>query len=65
MIGGSSLLLLGVIHRPTADVDVVGFASAFGYTKAVALPAFLAEAVADVGDALGLGQKWFNSGWAR
>lgn len=61
MIGGSSLLLLGVINRPTADVDVVGFAGAFGYTQAVVLPTFLAEAVADVGDALGLGQKWFNS----
>ena len=62
VIGGSSLLLLGFIDRPTADVDVVGFLGADGYSKAGALPAFLAEAVTDVGDALGLGPRWLNVG---
>jgi hypothetical protein len=62
VIGGGGLLLLGVIQRPTADVDVVGFASPLGYVKADGLPAFLAEAVREVGDALGLGAAWFNSG---
>ena len=62
VIGGSSLLLLGFIDRPTADVDVVGFPGADGYSKAGALPAFLAEAVTDVGDALGLGPRWLNVG---
>ena len=27
IVGGGSLLLLGVVERPTADVDVVGFDS--------------------------------------
>lgn len=62
VVGGGSLLLLGIVDRPTADVDVVGFSSPAGYTKAETLPEFLALAVREVGDALGLGQAWFNSG---
>lgn len=62
VIGGSSLLLLGFVERPTADVDVVGFAVPGGYSKADALPGYLAQAVAEVGEALGLGPKWLNVG---
>lgn len=62
VVGGGSLLLLGVVERPTADVDIVGFSSPTGYAKAEALPEFLALAVREVGDALGLGEAWFNSG---
>lgn len=62
MVGGGSLLLLGVVERPTADVDIVGFSSPLGYYKADVLPAFLTTAVREVGDALGLGDAWFNSG---
>jgi hypothetical protein len=62
IVGGTSLLMLGVVERPTADVDVVGLAADFGYRKAEHLPAFLATAVEDVGDTLGLGPKWLNSG---
>lgn len=62
VIGGGSLLLLGVIERPTADIDVVGYPAAVGYVKADVLPDFLLTAVRDVGDALGLGPTWFNSG---
>lgn len=62
VVGGGSLLLLGIVDRPTADVDVVGFSSPAGHTKTDALPEFLALAVREVGDALGLGQAWFNSG---
>lgn len=62
VIGGSSLLLLGFVERPTADVDVVGFAEPGGYRKAESLPAFLAEAVGDVGGALALGPSWLNVG---
>lgn len=62
VIGGSSLLLLGFVERPTADVDVVGFAGPTGYAKADALPEFLAAAVAEVGAALGLGTSWLNTG---
>ncbi len=62
VVGGGSLLLLGVVERPTADVDVVGFSSPAGYTKADPLPGFFVLAVREVGDALGLGEGWFNSG---
>ena len=62
VIGGGSLLLLGVIERPTADIDVVGYPSAAGYIKVDAFPDFLLSAVRDVGGALGLGPAWFNCG---
>ena len=62
VIGGGSLLLLGVIDRPTADVDVVGVSSAHGYVAADHLPQFLTDAVREVGEALGLGPSWLNSG---
>lgn len=61
VIGGGSLLLLGVTERPTADIDVVGYPSSVGYVKADVLPDFLLSTVRDVGDALGLGPTWFNS----
>lgn len=62
VVGGGSLLLLGVVERPTADVDIVGFSSPTGYAKADVLPPFLTTAVQEVGDALGLGDAWFNGG---
>lgn len=62
MIGGGSLLLLGVIERPTADVDIVGVVSPFGYIAADVLPEFLVDAVREVGHALGLDARWLNGG---
>jgi len=62
VIGGGSLLLLGYVERPTADVDVVGFAGPDGYCKAESLPEFLAGATEDVGRALALGPGWLNVG---
>lgn len=62
VVGGGSLLLLGLVQRPTADIDVVGFSGPAGYTKAELLPDFLAAAVRDVGDALGLADTWLNTG---
>ncbi|MBK5222029.1 MAG: hypothetical protein JJE52_03960 [Acidimicrobiia bacterium] len=62
VVGGSSLLLLGYVERPTADVDVVGLASPTGYVKADRLPQFLADAVGEVGRALGVGDRWLNVG---
>lgn len=62
VIGGSSLLLLGYIERPTADVDVVGLVEPTGYVKQDALPQFLADAVREVGRALGVGDRWLNVG---
>lgn len=62
VVGGSSLLLLGLVERPTADVDVVGLSDSDGYTKADALPDFLVAAVEEVGNALDLGRRWLNIG---
>jgi hypothetical protein len=58
--GGSSLLLLGLIDRPTADLDVIGLASSDRYVKAETIPAPLAEAARDVGLALGLPENWLT-----
>ena len=60
--GGSSLLLLGLIDRPTADLDIIGLTTGDRYVKAESLPEFLSEAASDVGAALGLPAKWLNNG---
>lgn len=60
--GGSSLLLLRLIDRPTRDLDVLGRALDGDYEKLDALPEPLANAVADVADALGLADDWLNVG---
>lgn len=55
LVGGASLLLRGVITRPTKDVDVLGVREASGgVARLEALPEALARAVADVGLAFGL-----------
>ena len=61
VIGGSSLLLLGVIDRPTADVDVAAVATSSGYVPLHELPRHLAAAVAEVGQVLGLGPHWLDT----
>lgn len=61
-IGGSGLLLLGLVVRATADVDVVAVVQGGEYRLAKPLPAPLEEAQAEVGAALGLGDKWLNPG---
>lgn len=61
-IGGSGLLLLGLVVRPTADVDVVAVVQGDQYRLAEPLPAPLEQAQAEVGAALGLGDKWLNPG---
>lgn len=62
VIGGTSLLMLGLVERPTADVDVVGLFGGDRYVQAHELPGFLATAAADVGAALALPRDWLNVG---
>jgi hypothetical protein len=63
LVGGASLLLRGVIARPTRDVDVLGTREASGgVVRLEALPEPLARAVADVGLAFGLAPDWLNLG---
>lgn len=61
-IGGGSLLLLGLIRRPTKDIDIVALMDARGLMSAEPLPQALREACADVALALGLAEDWLNPG---
>jgi len=61
-IGGGSLLLLGLIERPTKDLDVVAIVDAGRYVSANPLPAFLLSAVRDVAAVTGLRDDWLNGG---
>ena len=62
IVGGGNLLLLGLIDRPTADVDVIGVKDGDHYRQATELPEPLVRAAADVADALGIPAGWINSG---
>ncbi len=62
VIGGSALLLLGIIHRPTKDLDVLALVRDGVYVTAQPLPVELKEAVCDVAQDLGLAKDWLNGG---
>jgi hypothetical protein len=62
VIGGSALLALGLINRPTRDVDVVALREAGVLIKADPLPLELAEARDRVGRDFGLPEEWINAG---
>lgn len=59
-VGGSGLLLLGLISRPTRDLDIVAIVEDGAYVPAVELPTPLVEAVRDIGEVLGIGADWLN-----
>jgi hypothetical protein len=62
-IGGGGLLLIGVIDRPTKDLDLVALVE--GDTLIPVdkpLPLALAEAADDVARVLGLPSDWINGG---
>src|SRR5487761_32010 len=61
-VGGGSLLLLGLISRPTADLDVVAFIEAGRYVKPTALPADLADAARATARVMGIRDEWINAG---
>lgn len=62
VIGGGALFLLGLIERPTKDLDVVARLEARGLVRAEPFPADLMQAVDDVASALGLPRDWLNPG---
>ncbi len=62
VIGGGSLLLLGLIQRPTKDLDVVALVEGVRLRTAKPLPDDLVGAVRDVGRAMGLAEDWLNPG---
>jgi len=61
-VGGGSLLLLGLISRPTADLDVVAFIEAGRYVKPDILPADLADAARATARVMGIREDWINAG---
>jgi hypothetical protein len=62
VIGGSALLALGLVTRPTKDVDVVAFAEGEELRPASPLPQALAEAKDRVARDFALPQDWLNAG---
>jgi hypothetical protein len=62
VIGGGGLQLLGLIVRPTKDLDVLALVVDEAYRTAKPLPPALVAAVGDVATALALAPDWLNSG---
>lgn len=66
VIGGGALLLAGLISRPTEDLDVVARVVDQGADTALVaaqpLPQSVLDAIAEVGEALGLASNWLNAG---
>jgi hypothetical protein len=61
-VGGGGLLLLGVIRRPTKDLDALAVVEAGEYRLARPLPDELREAVEDTASVLNLAKDWLNPG---
>ncbi len=61
-VGGGSLLLLGLISRPTADLDVVAFIEAGRYVKPAIRPRDLADAARATARVMGIREDWINTG---
>src|SRR3954470_16835401 len=62
VVGGSALLTLHLVHRSTADVDVVALAEPGGLASAEQLPAALIAARDRVAEDFGVTSDWLNSG---
>jgi hypothetical protein len=62
VVGGSGLLLLRLIDRPTGDLDVVALSENGSYAKVEVLPQPLVEAAIQVARALDLSEDWLNAG---
>lgn len=62
VIGGSGLMLLGLLNRSTRDLDALALVQEGTYTSADPLPLPLVEAIASVGRALGISEDWLNPG---
>jgi len=62
VVGGSSLLLLGLLERPTRDLDALAIIEDGAYVRAEPFPLPLAQAVASVGRAFRLSEDWLNPG---
>jgi hypothetical protein len=61
-VGGGALQLLGLIVRPTKDIDVVGLVEGDIIVPARPLPPALRSAIADVATLLDISEGWMNPG---
>ncbi len=61
-IGGSGLMLLGLMARPTRDLDALALVQDGVYVSADPFPPALKDAVVSTGRALGLPDDWLNPG---
>lgn len=64
-VGGGSLLLLGLLDRPTEDLDLVAVVRGGTKVSAEPMPVELAQAAADVAALLDLTEGWLNPGPAE
>lgn len=62
VIGGAALAALGLVRRPTRDVDVVALRAEGAISPADPFPEPLVEAVKRVASDFGLGEGWLNPG---
>jgi hypothetical protein len=62
LIGGGALLLLGLIDRPTEDLDVVARVEGGRWETARPFPSALQHAIGEVASALDLPKSWLNNG---
>ncbi len=62
LIGGGALLLLGLIERPTRDLDIVSRIEAGRWLEGEPMPEPLAIAIREVAAALDLDEHWLNAG---
>lgn len=62
IVGGSGLMLLGLLRRPTADVDVVAVVENGRLVSPNPLPEPLRQAVSAVAADLDLATTWLNAG---
>jgi hypothetical protein len=62
VVGGSALLALGLVRRPTKDVDVLAIAEDGELHRADPLPGTLRQAADRVTRDFGLDEDWMNAG---
>ena len=62
VIGGGALLLLGLLDRPTRDLDIVSRIEGGRWLEGEPMPVPLAQAIAEVASALDLDAHWLNAG---
>lgn len=62
VIGGGALLLLGLIDRPTRDLDIVSRVEGERWVEGEPMPEPLALAIQEVARALDLDDHWLNAG---